>query len=93
MIYESLKNAASLSFLSHHIVPRCFYSNKFGKWRAQKIMKVKKPWFNITVDVEVFGSTMKVAEAVVVGETVAVVTVVIAFVVVVLVLVVTCGQL
>ena len=56
-------------------------------------MKVKKPWFNITVDVEVFGSTMKVAEAVVVGETIAVVTVVIAFVVVVLVLVVTCGQL
>ena len=58
-------------------------------------MKVRKPWFIITVDVEVFGSPVGVAEAVVVGETavVEVVAVVVVFAAVVLVLVVTCGQL
>ena len=71
----------------------------------KKSMKAIKPWFGITTVVEVFGSSVKVADPVVVVEVVlvevvsvlgvlaVVVAIVVDVAVVVVVVVVACGQL
>ena len=68
-ITQTSANLKNVGFFIHFITP-CFHYNNSGIWRVKKNVKIIKTWFGITVDVEVFGWSVEVAEAVVTREVV-----------------------